>query len=123
MPENLQSASTGANDLYFADDLEGTVFKLRENSVYSADEVSDEGQTPEFGRWLPATVPEARNGGGTTVKDVWLVAVGELIQELQRLDDPANVHLEVTRCEKSGPRQTDPYEVNVEPVDPDQQRF
>jgi hypothetical protein len=50
-------------------------------------------------------------------RDVWLVAVGELIQELQRFENPESTIFRVTRCEKSGPAQTDPYEVNVEPVD------
>lgn len=114
MPEDLQSASTGANDLYFADDLQGTVFKLRESAVYGADEVTDPGEVPEFGRWLKAAVDG---------RDVWLVAVGELIAELKRFDKPTGTLLEVTRCEKSGTSATAPYEVNLEAVDPAQDRL
>jgi hypothetical protein len=105
MPTNLEDASTGSDDLYFADDLSGIEFKLREAAVYDADEVSDDGEVPEFGRWLPATVDD---------RDCWLVAVGELVSELQRYEDTVGVTFAITRCEKSGTRQTDPYEVNVE---------
>lgn len=114
MPEDLKSASTGLNDLYFADDLKGTEFVLRELKVYEADEVSEPGKTPEFGRWIPALV----NGN-----DVWLVGLGELIGELQRFDDPGELALKVTRCEKSGSAQTDPYEVNVEKAEAGQSRL
>jgi len=109
MPEDLKTASTGSNDLYFADDLEGTEFRLRGAAVWSAEEVreAEGGTVPEFGRWLPATVDG---------RDVWLVAVGELIQELQRFDNPESTVFDITRCQKSGTAQTDPYEVNVEPV-------
>lgn len=114
MPEDLETASTGSNDLYFADDLSGIEFQLRENAVYDAEEVRDELGTdyPDFGRWLPATVRET---------DCWLVAVGELIEELQKFDDATGTVYDVTRCEKSGSEQTDPYEVNIETVTDPQQ--
>lgn len=115
MPTDLSEAQTGGIDLLFADDLEGTVFQLRENAVYKAEEVRNDvdGDVPKFGRWLPV---ETDDGDG------WAVAVGELVEELQQYENPASLWLEVTRCEKSGTDDTDPYEVNVEVVDGDSQQ-
>mgnify|MGYP006928068156 CR=1 FL=1 len=39
MPTDLSEAQTGGVDLLFADDLQGTVFELRETAVYDAEEV------------------------------------------------------------------------------------
>jgi hypothetical protein len=117
MPTDLDDAETGGIDLYFADDLEGTTFFLRDRAVYDAPEVRDEigGDVPKFGRWLP--VQEADQHGQTHGTG-WAVAVGELIEELQDLAvDPVEVPWTVTRCEKAGDDQTAPYEVNVETHD------
>jgi hypothetical protein len=110
MPTDLDDHDTGGPSLLFADDLRGTVLRLRESSVYDAEEVRqrDGGEMPKFGSWLPV---ETDRG------DQWAVAVGELVEELQRFEDPTAVWLEVTRIEKSGPEQTDPYEVNTETVE------
>jgi hypothetical protein len=112
MPTDLSDAETGGIDLLFADDLSGTVFELRESAVYEAEEVREDvdGDIPKFGRWLPV---ETEDGDG------WAVALGELVEELQRVENPLDVTFEVTRCEKSGTADTDPYEVNVEVVDGD----
>jgi hypothetical protein len=112
MPTDLSEAQTGGVDLLFADDLTGTEFQLRESAVYGAEEVREEVDTdiPKFGDWLPATVDG---------NDAWLVALGELVEELQGYENPLSLTLEVTRCQKSGTDQTDPYEVNVEVVDGD----
>jgi hypothetical protein len=104
MPEDLHSVSTGADDLYFGDDLSGIEFELREATVSDADEVTDPGEVPEFGRWIPIRVDG---------RDAWAVALGELVQELQRLEAGSGDRFKVTRCDKSGSRQTDPYEVNI----------
>lgn len=109
MPTDLSDVSTGGVNLLFADDLQGTVLQLRKASAYDADEVTDPGEVPEFGTWLPVETEQ--------YEEAWAVAVSELVEELQRFESPTAVRLEVTRCEKSGPSQTDPYEVNVEQVD------
>jgi len=110
MPIDLSEAETGGIDLYFADSLEGTVFSLRESAVYEAEEVREETQSdvPKFGDWLPVD---------TEAGDAWAVAVGELVRELQQFEKPTTNTYEVTRCEKSGQEQTDPYEVNIEVVE------
>lgn len=108
MPTDLKEHETGGIDVLFADDLPGTTFRLREASVYEADEVRDETGTdiPKFGNWMPVTLEDGTDG--------WMVALGELVEELQRLENASAVTCTITRCEKSGPKQTDPYEVNVE---------
>lgn len=108
MPTDLDDADTSGIELYFADDLEGQTFYLRESAVYDAEEVREETEsdTPQFGRWLPVA------SDGET--DGWAVAVGELVEELQdTTEDPTAMPWTVTRCQKSGPEQTDPYEVNI----------
>lgn len=116
MPTNLEDADTGGLNLLFTDDLEGTEFKLRAASVWDAEEVRAEieADTPQFGRWLP--VETDRDGRG------FAVAPGELIEELQHNEISAGEVVEVTRCQKSGDRETDPYEVNVEKVSQGQQQ-
>lgn len=114
MPTDLNDVQTGGVSLLFADDLQGTVFRLREASAYEADEVTEAGEVPEFGTWLPVE---------TELEDeAWAVAVSELVEELQRYENPTTVELKVTRCEKSGASQTAPYEVNVEQVQDTSQR-
>ena len=110
MPEDIDEVNTGGDTLVFADELRGTVFRLRESAVYKAEEVQGQlGQdVPRFGRWLPATTKDAG--------ECWLVGLGELIDELQAIQDPTAGYYEVTRCEKSGPADQDPYEINVEAV-------
>jgi len=110
MPVDLEDAETGGIDLLFGDDLEGTKFQLREASVYEAEEVRDDvgGDVPKFGRWVPVS----RDSG-----EGWAVALGELLEELQRYEAPEGDTYEVTRCEKSGSEQTDPYEVNLKAVE------
>jgi hypothetical protein len=111
MPTNLSDADTGGETLLFADQLVDTEFRLVETAVYDAEEVRDEidQDIPKFGRWLPASI-EGQD------ERAWLVGLGELIEELQRFEDPTAGSYEVTRCEKSGSGEQDPYEVNVEPV-------
>jgi len=115
MPTDLAEAETGGVNLFFADDLEGEQFDLQDASVYDAEEVRQEigGDVPKFGRWMPV---DHADGDG------WIVALGELIEELQQFENPQAVTFTVTRCEKSGNEQADPYEVNVEADDGDPQQ-
>lgn len=110
MPTDIDDASTGGASLIFAGDAAGCRFWLREASLYDAAEVREElGQDgegpPEYGRWLPVEIEE---------EDCWLVAPGEMVEELQRLEAQAGELFEVTRIEKSGNGETDPFEVNLE---------
>jgi len=108
MPTDLSEHETGGVDVLFADDLQGTTFSLRESAVYEAEEVREEAGTdiPKFGNWMPVTLDDGTDG--------WMVALGELVEELQLLENAQSVECTVTRCQKSGDQQTDPYEVNVE---------
>jgi len=115
MPTDLSEAQTGGVDLLFADDLSSTEFQLREAVVYTAEEVREEMDTdiPKFGDWMPVETVDG---------EAFIVALGELVEELQQYENPSALEFEVTRCEKSGTEQTDPYEVNVEVVDGDPQQ-
>lgn len=115
MPTDLDDYETGGTELLFSGDLEGTRFSLRGMAVYEAEEVRTEvgGDVPKFGNWLPI---KTENGDG------WAVALGELVDEIKRIENPIAVELEVTRCEKSGSKQTDSYEVNTEVVSGDGQQ-
>jgi len=116
MPTDLSEAQTGGVDLLFADDLRnGVQFELREASVYQAEEVREQidGDIPKFGKWMPVNTDDGEG---------WVVALGELVEELQRYENPMGLSFDVTRCEKSGPKDTDPYEVNLEAVDGDLQQ-
>jgi len=112
MPIDLEDHSGGGPDLLFADDLSGTEFQVREASVYEAEEVREAESSddmPRFGAWIPVRT-EAEG-------DAWMVALGELTDELKRFEAvTGGTWFEVTRCEKSGPDQYDPYEVNLEAV-------
>jgi len=117
MPTDLQDAKTGGIELLFPKDdiVPGLRFELKEAAVYDAEEVREEvgGDYPEFGRWVPVTYDG---------EEAWIAAVGELVTELQRYENPLAMEFEVTRCEKSGQRDTAPYEVNLEEVNGDAQQ-
>lgn len=109
-------------DLIFPGELEGTVFRLREVTLYNPDddEKPDPPDTvdgsPKFGNWLEVDAEGKEN------KQL-MAAPGELIGELQRLQADEGDVFEVTRAEKSGPKQSDPYEVNLEELEEDQERL
>lgn len=114
MPTKLDEAQTGGIDLFFGGEAEGETFYLRDPAVYDADEVRAEigGDMPKFGRWFPVQLADKE---GKTHGTGWTTAVGELVEELQKAPvDPVEVPFTVTRCEKSGEKDTDPYEVNIE---------
>lgn len=120
MPTDLDEVTTGGASLIFPDDAEGVRFRLREASVYDADEVreqlgQDDDGTPAYGRWLPVEIEE---------EDCWLNAPGEVIEELQHIEAEPGEVLEITRLEKSGNKETDPFEANVtRKADADQTRL
>lgn len=111
MPIDLEDHASGGPELLFADDLSGVEFQVREASVYEAEEVREaesSEEMPRFGAWIPVRA-EGR--------DAWMVALGELTDELKRYEAvTGGTVFKVTRCEKSGSEQYDPYEVNLETV-------
>lgn len=114
MPTDLSETTTGSIELFFGGEAEGETFYLRDAAVYDADEVRKEidADYPSFGRWFPVHLADE---DGQTHGSGWTTAVGELIEELQDAEvDPVEVPFTVTRCEKTGEKDTDPYEVNVE---------
>jgi len=115
MPTDLDDYETGGTELLFSGDLEGATLSLRDMAVYEAEEVREEvgGDVPKFGNWLPV---ETEDGDG------WAVALGELVEEIKQYENPVAVTFKVTRCEKSGTKQTDSYEVNTEVQDGDVQQ-
>lgn len=114
---DLHDHSPGG-DLVFPGDLDGTEFRLRTTTLHDAEEgISLPGVdgSPEYGRWLYVDTHEA--------EQQLMSAPGELIQELQRLEASEGDPFVVTRCEKSGPDQSDPYEVNLEALEEEQARL
>lgn len=102
---------SGGGDYLFASNLSGIEFRLLSDEIIEADELEHD----LHGNWLEVATEGFDSGH--------IAGVGELIEELQRLEaEPGDV-FEVTRCKKSGPRDTDPYEVNLEAVEPDQTRL
>ena len=107
---------TPGGDLIFPEDLSGTEFRLLDLELYSNDDDAKK-NVPEgdvHGNWLHVRTPRG---------EFYMSAPGELIEELQRHAAEPGDHFEVTRAVKSGPKQTDPYEINVEDLDPDQSRL
>lgn len=113
--EDLHEATTGGLSLLFPDELSGKEFRMTEAALYDAEEVREEidADHPQFGRWLP--VETEADGEG------YAAAVGELVEELQRLEAEAGEQFVVTRCQKSGPQESDPFEVNLERLGPEDQ--
>lgn len=117
MAEDLMKADTGGTSLVFADDANGVRFRLREAVLYDASEVrgnlgAEADGTPQYGRWLPVEIEG---------DDAWLLAPGELIEELQAVEAEDGELFEVTRCEKAGNGETDPWEVNLDRISDDAQ--
>jgi len=112
--EDLHEAQTGGPNLLFPDDLGGTEFRLTEATLHDAEEVRGDldADTPQYGRWLPVETEEG---------DGYASAPGELVEELQRLEAAEGEEFLVTRCEKSGRGESDPYEVNVERMSDEEQ--
>lgn len=112
MPTNLDDYDAGGTDLLFADDLYDTQFSVREPAVYEAEEVRADvgGDVPKFGNWIPVVTEDG---------DGWMVALGELVEEMQSYQNVASLELHITTCEKSGTKQTDSYSVETEIISGD----
>jgi len=114
MPTDIDEVETGSQDLYFAAELDEQApeLSLVEYAVYTADEVRDEienDDTPSYGNWIPV-----QDGNTGTTERAFCQAPAELIEELQTRDLAPGDVFQITRCERSGPEDHDPYEVNVE---------
>lgn len=120
MPVHIADASTGGATLVFPGDAAGCRFRIRETALYDAEEVRahldhDDDDPPQYGRWVPVSIEG---------EDSWLATPGELVEELQRLEPEPGEIFEVTRIKKSGNKETDPFEVNLERLsDEAQTRF
>jgi hypothetical protein len=121
MPKSLDEVETGPEgpDLYFASQLEEREqpleLRLHEYQVYEAEEVRDEiddMETPSYGDWIP--VQDAKTG---TEERAFCQAPAELIQEIQDADIQTGDTFKITRCQKAGPEDHAPYQVNVEVSD------
>jgi hypothetical protein len=108
MPEDLTDSVSGSTELVFPDDATGQ-YRLRERSVYDAEEVRLElgGDVPQYGSWIP--VEEA--GTGT---EAWLTAPSQLRSELVNKEVRSQELFEIVEMEKRGLDQSDPYQVTVE---------
>jgi hypothetical protein len=105
MPKDLADSVTASTELVFPDDSNGT-YRLRERSVYDAEEVRDELETdiPQYGDWLPV-----EDSG----EKAWLVAPSELQAELLDQEIRVNELFRVDEMKKTGRGQSDPYRVSV----------
>jgi hypothetical protein len=112
MPREADPNAGQSVDLVFTDDLEGTVFEVRRDPpIYTAEEVREKtgNDVPEFGDWVAVYLPGPDAEG-------WMVAVSELEQWVARTENVTARTYEVTKCQKTGSSQTDPYEVQVETI-------
>lgn len=94
--------------MVFISDASGVIFRLNKTAVYSAEEVQeqiDQDGTPQYGRWLNVEIED---------EPAFLLAPSELIEELQDLEASNGEVFEVTRAEKPGSEETDPWEVNLD---------
>lgn len=117
MPRDANPNAGQTTELVFTDGLEGTVFSIpRTPAIYTAEEVREatDNDVPEFGDWLKVRLPQLDEDG-------WLVAVSELEQWVAKTENVTAGTYEVTKCEKTGTAQTDPYEVQVETITNDGQ--
>lgn len=113
---SLHEHSPGG-DLLFPGEIEGVAFRLLSLELHNDDD-EDKPDVPEgdvHGNWLHVE---------TDVEgEVFMSAPGELIEELQAYGAQEGDLYEVTRSAKSGPAQTDPYEVNLEQLEEEQDRL
>ena len=107
MPEDLTDSVTGSTELVFPDDATGQ-YRLRERSVYDAEEVRTElgGDVPQYGSWLP--VEETETG-----MDAWLTAPSQLRTELVNAEVRSQELFEIVTMEKRGRDESDPYHVAI----------
>lgn len=113
---NLHDHTSGS-DLLFPGDLSGVQFRLKSLSLHNNDDEEKPNLPNEdvHGNWVKVETEQ--------LGEAYMSAPGEFIEELQRLNAASGDLFKITRCVKSGPKQTDPYEVNIDSQEPDQVRL
>lgn len=109
---------SGQGDYLFANNLTGIEFRLKEDRVYDADDDDEPSPTIEaevHGKWIRVETGEFEDG--------YISAVGGLLSELKRLEYDVGDYYAVETCQKEGRKQTDPYDVELVEVEPDQSRL
>jgi len=108
MPENLSESISGSTELVFPDDAGGSTYRLRERTVYDAEEVrvEIEAEIPQYGSWLPVELDE-------TGADAWLSAPSQLRAVLVEDEIRPGELFRIDTMQKAGQHQSDPYEVRV----------
>lgn len=114
LPQDLNDSVSGSTELVFPDDSTGQ-YSLRERSVYEADEVRSEldGDVPKYGSWLP--VEELDKD-----REAWLIAPSELRSRLVEDEIRVGERFEIVTMTKTGRDQSDPYRVEIEYPDRDE---
>lgn len=113
MPQDLTDSVSGSTELVFPDGATGR-YRLRERSVYDADEVREElgGDVPKYGSWLPVEIPD-------TGADAWLTAPSQLRAALVEDEIRTGELFEIVTMTKTGHELSDPYRVQIEYPDRD----
>ena len=107
MPEDLSDSVSGSTELVFPDDSDDQTYRLRERSVYDAEEVRSEIESdiPQYGSWIPVELEDG--------EEAWLTAPSALRAALVKGDVRAGEAFHIGRMEKEGLDQSAPYEVTV----------
>ena len=107
MPEDLSDSVSGSTELVFPDDSDDQTYRLRERSVYDAEEVRSaiESDIPQYGSWIPVELEDG--------EEAWLTAPSALRAELVEGDVRAGEAFHIGRMEKEGLDQSAPYEVTI----------
>jgi hypothetical protein len=110
--EDLEESVTATGELVFPDDASdsGKAYRLRERSVYEADEVQErlDGDVPRYGKWLPVEI-EARSGN----EEGFLVAPSQLRSRLVEDDVRTGEPFIIETMTKDGHKESDPYRVEL----------
>jgi hypothetical protein len=114
MPQDLSESVSGSTELVFPDDAGGETYRLRERSVYEAEEVQEDlnGDVPQYGSWVPVTVQ-------STDSEAWLTAPSELRSALVEDEIQTGERFVIETMQKRGRNQSDPYQVELSYPDRD----
>ena len=107
MPEDLSDSVSGSTELVFPDDSDDQTYRLRERSVYDAEEVRSEIESdiPQYGSWIPVELEDG--------EEAWLTAPSALRAVLVNDEVRPGEAFHIHRMEKEGLDQSSPYEVTV----------
>jgi hypothetical protein len=107
MPEDLSDSVSGSTELVFPDDSDDQTYRLRERSVYDAEEVRSEIESdiPQYGSWIPVELEDG--------EEAWLTAPSALRAALVEGDVRPGEAFHIGRMEKEGLDQSAPYEVTI----------